>query len=85
MQAENRCEARVLAGGGDAGAMQCDARRLGTYARSDWRRAGVSGCSASGGVVVIAQSGGGSVCMCTLGSESLGAGGWRGESVSFCL
>jgi hypothetical protein len=64
--------------------MRCDARRLGTYARSDWRRAGVSGYSSSGGVVVaIVQSGGGSVCMWTLGSESLGAGGWRGEGVSF--
>lgn len=49
MQAENRREARALAGSGDAGAMQCDARRLGTYARNDWRRAGVLGCRSSGG------------------------------------
>lgn len=86
MQAENRREARALAGSGDAGAMQCDARRLGTYARSDWRRAGVPGCSSSGGGVVVCSGGrvDGRMCVCVHNSGRVGADGWRGEGGRGC-
>ena len=74
-----RCEAWALAGGGDAGAMQCDARRLGTQQRLEACR-GVGllvVCSASlAGVYVCVYSSSSSSS-----SESVGAGGWRGEGV----